>query len=368
MNAQECWEDFAETSTAGDGQKPIEPAVGLFTLVIPEPDSADELIRSRYLTRGSLMQIASETHLGKSVFSMQMGMLFTLGRPFCGMHPTRPLKVLLVQTENDSGELAICREGIVRGLRLKPEDCVAIGERFFVKTPEHAYDWRAVATALLAPLIELHKPDMVILDPLFGFFHGKAVGEELSQFLRAHLQALARQFQIGLVYVHHFAKPPSNKTNHRAGWTAADWSYAGSGGAELANVVRATFSLESTEDKDLVRIRWAKRSQLLDNVPHYLRRSGNPKSPCWFEVYEERDPEAAVVENVFAKLMARIPTGRPIRRRELDGMHRNARVTREQWRNAIEGALETGTLIAENRKHGRTHIAYLRRPTGADAD
>ena len=53
---------------------------------------------------------------------MQAMVLWALGREAFGIKPTRPLKSLLVQTENDDGDLAEMREGIMRGLGLSEDE------------------------------------------------------------------------------------------------------------------------------------------------------------------------------------------------------------------------------------------------------
>jgi hypothetical protein len=70
----------------------------------------DELLRFRFLCRRGLLLLCGPTGIGKSSFAMQCMILWALGLPAFGIAPVRPLKSLLIQAENDEGDLAEMRE------------------------------------------------------------------------------------------------------------------------------------------------------------------------------------------------------------------------------------------------------------------
>jgi RecA-family ATPase len=51
---------------------------------------------------------------------MQAAILWGLGRECFGIVPVKPLKSLLIQAENDAGDLAEMRDGVIAGLDLTP--------------------------------------------------------------------------------------------------------------------------------------------------------------------------------------------------------------------------------------------------------
>src|SRR5205814_7826426 len=104
----------------------------LSELVLPRENDPDELLKHRFLCRGGGMLLVGPTGAGKSALAMQAKILWALGRDAFGFTPTRPLKSLLVQAENDDGDLAEMRDGVMRGLHLSAEDRARVGEMVLV--------------------------------------------------------------------------------------------------------------------------------------------------------------------------------------------------------------------------------------------
>ena len=68
------------------------------------------------------MLLVGPTGVGKSSLAMQAMILWALGKAAFGIKPARPLKSLLVQAENDDGDLAEMRDGVMRGLGLSEDE------------------------------------------------------------------------------------------------------------------------------------------------------------------------------------------------------------------------------------------------------
>src|SRR5688572_7473410 len=90
----------------------------------PQDDPAT-LLGRRYLFRGGALLLVGPTGIGKSSFSMQCMLSWALGQPVFGIAPFRPLKSLLIQAENDEGDLAEMRDGVVKGLSLNEQETIA---------------------------------------------------------------------------------------------------------------------------------------------------------------------------------------------------------------------------------------------------
>ena len=95
------------------------PAKRLNELVRHRQDDPDELLRHRFLCRGGGMLLVGPTGIGKSSFALQCMILWAVGREAHGIRPPRPLKSLVVQAENDDGDMAEMRDGVIGGLGLK---------------------------------------------------------------------------------------------------------------------------------------------------------------------------------------------------------------------------------------------------------
>jgi len=85
-------------------------------------DDPNELLRTGYLCRGGGLLLAAPTGIGKSSFALQAMILWALGRACFGITPTRPLKSLLIQAENDDGDLAEMRDGVIAGMDLTDDE------------------------------------------------------------------------------------------------------------------------------------------------------------------------------------------------------------------------------------------------------
>ncbi|MBE7499066.1 MAG: AAA family ATPase [Verrucomicrobiales bacterium] len=100
----------------------------------PTETDPNELIMQRFLYRGALCLILGPTGVGKSSFLMQLAIHFAVGQPLFGIAPgsayhERGLRVLLIQAENDDGDLAEMRDGgltVFATVGTGPQECVQI--------------------------------------------------------------------------------------------------------------------------------------------------------------------------------------------------------------------------------------------------
>src|SRR5687768_15690667 len=81
-----------------------------------------ELLHFHYLVRGGGLLLVGPTGIGKSSFSMQAMISWALNKPAFDIHPTGPITSLLIQSENDDGDLADMRDGVIAGMGLGEAD------------------------------------------------------------------------------------------------------------------------------------------------------------------------------------------------------------------------------------------------------
>lgn len=225
---------------------------------IPEPYKWDQLINfkedadptqllgQRWICRGGSALWVGSSGLGKSVLCLQAAITWACGRDLFGISPHgKRLKSLIVQAENDEGDVAEALQGILRALDLTEEelgwvkanivivrDCTSTGERFVDRTRR---------------LAEKHKPDLAWVDPLLAFIGGDLSSQETAGgFLRNLLNPLALSANFAWMLVHHTPKP----TRDGSGYQGHDKAYSGFGSSELTNWARSVLTLTSCGQDD----------------------------------------------------------------------------------------------------------------------
>lgn len=265
----------------------------------PFGNDPNELLLNRYLCRGGGVVVTGPSGVGKSSLSMQVILCWSVGKPALGIRPSGPMKILLIQAENDDGDLAEMREGVIRGMLdssvFTEEEAKAAREAVKYITIDD------VTGSDVAGLIEEYGAgmDLVMLDPLFAYC-GCSVSdqEKMSRFLRNEINPVIHRLQIGLIIIHHTNKPP--KKNETGGWGVNEESYDGSGTAELTNWARTVLVLKSTGDGTRFRLIAAKRGQRIGWLDSggektrekYIRHGDS--GICWLEM---TDAETAALKS-----------------------------------------------------------------------
>ena len=223
------------------------------------------VLGNRWLCRGGSCLLVAQTGAGKSALTTQAAMTWAIGRDFFGIRPKRgALRSLVIQSENDLGDVAESVQGTLAGMGIGASTQLAseIGQRV-------AFYREAVRTGedfgkLLRELVIAHQADLVFIDPLLGFAGIDIADQEAaSHFLRHILQPVLTETGVVLFSIHHTTKPKPKA--EQAGNTANDLSYLGAGSAELANWHRAVMVLqrdqtaEGQPDQPHFTLRLAKR-------------------------------------------------------------------------------------------------------------
>ena len=272
-----------------------KPAVArpLSVLVSHSQNDPNELLRDRYLCRGGGALLLGPTGMGKSSLAMQYAILWGLKRECFGITPVRPLKSLVIQAENDEGDLAEMRDGVIKGLALSPEDAKRAGVNILIVTEDTRFGMQLCAD-VIAPLLAEHHPDLLWLDPALAYLGGESNSQkDVGGFLRNGINPLLHKFGCAGIVIHHTNKPKTGK--EKPGWEAGDFAYLGAGSAEWANWSRAVLALRSIGSHEVFELHAGKRGGRLrwrdpQGAPLYVRYLAHATEPgviCWYEV----DPE-----------------------------------------------------------------------------
>lgn len=352
-----------EISEARNLQRPFQPAAKpspakrLGDLKRRTADDPNELLRTGYLCRSGGLLLAAPTGIGKSSFAIQSQIMFALGRPMFGITPARPLRSLYVQAENDEGDLAEMRDGVIAGLDLSPGDLETVFANV-ITAQENARTGRAFFDCTVAPLLELHKPDLLWIDPALSFIGGEASSQkDVGAFLRNLLNPLLSRYNCGGVVIHHTNKP--GKGEEKSAWQAGDFAYLGSGSVEWANWARAVLAIRSLGSHEVFELRAGKRGSRIgwkdeDGKPGFARIIGHANEPgviCWREASEDETPKGKSKRvGKPDDLTALVPLEKPIAKALLI----------DKWKdlygNHAKGRAFLDSLIADGKLYEWRHV------------
>jgi hypothetical protein len=269
----------------------VEQTRTLIDYAEAEDNPDDCLLGRRFLCREGACLLPAPTGVGKSSTVNQMTAAWACGRAAFGIKPAKPLKILVIQAEDDAGDMKEMASGIITGLSLSEQEfalvlqntvyvreCALTGEEFIVR---------------LQQLVREHRPDLFVLNPLNAYIGGKGVidAETVSRFCRNQLNPILIKYRCGNLTVHHTAKP--SKDRNPDNWRPADWVYAYAGSNELANWCRAMLAIDPTHEERVFRIIGAKRGSRLGwkdemNEPTSVRYFTHAtKGIFWSEASEE---------------------------------------------------------------------------------
>lgn len=239
----------------------IARPIGL--LEVPPKEDPSELIKTRYLCRKGALLFNGPSGTGKSSTSIQMAACFSNGIPFFGLAPTAPSRLLIVQAEDDDGDVAEMRNGVVTGLGFNEEQRKTFFNQTLIHTERSGATGEKFCKEILRPLLDLHQPDILMINPMFSFIGGDANKQEVvSTFLRGMINPLMFEYNCGVIPFHHTNKPPSGKEKNT--WMNGDLAYLGSGSSEWANWARAVLSLQSLGKSGFYALNAAKRGSRLN--------------------------------------------------------------------------------------------------------
>ena len=226
-----------------------------------ETEDPTQLLGKRWICRGGSALWVGSSGLGKSVLCMQAAITWAIAESFFGINPHgNGLKSLIIQAENDEGDVAESIQGVFKAMNLSEEqralvmanvtivrDCTSTGDKFVDRVRR---------------LVEKHKPDLVWIDPLLAFIGGDLSSQETaSAFLRNMLNPLSLSAGFAWMLIHHTPKP----LREGNGYQGADKAYSGFGSSELTNWARSVLTLapcgDDAEGKRIYRLEVTKRGK-----------------------------------------------------------------------------------------------------------
>jgi RecA-family ATPase len=204
----------------------------------PKSDSTN-LLGNRWICKGYCLLITAPTGVGKSSLTAQLAICWALNESGLGIMPSKPLKSLIIQAENDQGDLAEMFQGVVSGLKLDKEKISVLQDR--IKLIDGSCLNQADFTTFLKNLVVKHKPDLCWIDPLLSFVGSDILNiDAMYQLLAKDLKEISNQTGVAWILIHHTGK--QNEPGGKNG--ALDPAYMGIGSSVLSNIAREIVSIK----------------------------------------------------------------------------------------------------------------------------
>jgi hypothetical protein len=330
-----------------------------------DPPPEDVLLGKDWLRRGDIVFFNSGAGEGKSVALGQAAMALSLGLPWMGIQPAKPLRILHFVGEDDRSTLGQIREGFLEnsraltGRQLTRDDLLPLRE--VVRTD---FSRQFIGHAFIDHVDQMLRDepaDLVLINPLLSFIGGEIV-KDSSEFLRAGLMPVLQAHRAGVILAHHTVKLSKDS------WNQMDFTYSGIGGSEVANVPRSVLTLAPTKTKGLHSLHVSKRQTTGWRDDHgrttdrcYIKRTDNPSRPAWLPVtHEEADElQSQAKGNTGARkiepkhVVEAVTTGDMQRKALLEQLCRDHRCGVRTAQSAYDAAKHLGLIDTYSEKNPR---------------
>lgn len=251
-------------NTSNGTEQHFKASIDIRSLSRKKIDDSKTILGKRYLCRGGGMWIIAPSGLGKSTLSIQIAILWACGKSAFDIKPSKSLRILVVQAEDDEGD-CIEMSLMINHLGLSEKEKILVGENTEIV---HCNDLSgsmfidALKRKLKAAKDAGRPFDLVIINP-YGVYQGQDVSNPVdnTHFLNHLLNPVLSDYDLAAVIIHH--TPKTNFTNFDK-LNLWDFQYAGAGSANMTNWARAIMVIVPQSVERLFLFVAAKRGSRLD--------------------------------------------------------------------------------------------------------
>ena len=241
----QTWDEYLDEKESENFPKPL-----LISKLVKYDKTldTDNIIGDRWLRRGGSVMLCGQTGVGKSSLLMSQAISWALGIPWWGIAVHKPIKIGIIQAENDEADLADAFQGLCFHHRndWSRETVEALEDKVIFFEIKDLCGESFIR--FLHKIVIKHKLDMVYIDPLIAYIGGDISKQEhVSGFLRQGLAPILKQTGVIANVFHHFPKP---KGKDEQATSTADMAYSGTGSSDLANFFREVIVLRENGSAD----------------------------------------------------------------------------------------------------------------------
>jgi hypothetical protein len=217
-------------------------------------DQESNLLGNRWLTReGSLFVVAPSGH-GKSSFCIQCMINWSIGRVAFGFKPSRPLKILMLESEDDDADNKAFVQ-VLRTMNLSQKEMDLLAQNTRVEFRRDLCNDRFFAA--IDQFLDQFGADILIVNPLTGFCSVELKDEVgMDDFLRNRLNTVMARHNCAPMIVAHMPKGQVAQIEDKQWY---EWMYVLSGCASLTNWARAILVFVPCKIRGTYRFITAKR-------------------------------------------------------------------------------------------------------------
>lgn len=208
-----------------------------------------------WLMEGGLAIFSGQSGIGKSSIAALFALKWAHNMDVFGIRPTRPLRTVIIQSENAEYDLQRELYGLAGQMEREGKwfDWGVLDRRdAAIVTCKRKFGDDFIN--VLRGIGDLYRPNVVFIDPLLGFTgrYSLSKQEDCAQFIRAGLMVVADEYKFAVVPMHHEPKPKKDD--------AGVGMYTGFGSSDLTNAARTVVSIRRVPDTRMFRLTVEKRA------------------------------------------------------------------------------------------------------------
>jgi len=272
-----------------------------------ELDQHAILLGNRFCSRQTACMIVAPTGVGKSVLAVQLMINWSAGIPCFGIAPKRPLRILIVQAEDDRNDMREMCQTLHR-IPLTPEEETLVAKNANIQwvNGTSGKDFFSKVSELITALRGI---DLLIINPLSAYLGTDPRDAAANcEFFRNHLTNLMSQFNFGTLLFHHTPKTQFQDYEH---FSPIDLAYAGAGDAGISNFNRGIIQLFETPLPGTFKMIATKRAERIgwygtDHI--FISHSLQNDIPLWIASTQEQINTASASKGDHARKLKREAT------------------------------------------------------------
>ncbi|MDE2105466.1 MAG: AAA family ATPase [Patescibacteria group bacterium] len=290
------WLEIAELDEEPTGNTSLPPALTLSELDAPL-DLSENLLGDRWLEYHQGALLYGPAGCGKSVAAHQACCEWAAGLAGLHIQPARPLRIVIIQTEDSLNDLRETRAGILASSCFGPEQLALVRKNLVILAAVPGGNPADLA-ALLDGAASEYQADLLHVNPLLAWCATDPT-KDLGHLLYQVIDPVLKRHRTSFFGVHH--TPKMNRID-TSGYGQHDHQYLAAGDARVANWPRAMVMIAESKFpvyRFLLTKRGHRAGWTWDGKPTFERFFKHHSAPeiRWVDAMPAEVEQAEAVEN-----------------------------------------------------------------------